>query len=258
MAIGPAFDPPSQNKMAAKSNRAEGKLLLVGEQPAARRAMHVALFDLGFDVGEATSREEAIALCGIVHYDAVLMDLDTQADGGVETCTELRRLLPLAVIVILGVRDDQEQKLKALEAGADDCLTKPFHMRELAARIRAALRRSSTAAAAQKAQVVKIGELSLDPARHLVQKAGRRIHLTPREFDLLSCLMMHPGMPVAYGRILHTLWGDDCSSQIECLRTFVRQLRKKIEDDPGAPRYVLTEGRFGYRFTDPDEWRKRE
>ena len=238
-----------------KSNRPEGKLLIVGEEVPSRRALHTTLYSVGFDIGEAVSCEQALMLCRIVHYDAVLLDLDMPGKNGMGTFVELRRLLPCGAILVLSADDHHERKVEVLEAGADDYLTKPFHMGELTARIRAALRRALTAGAQEK-QVITIGDLSLDPVRHLVLKAGRRIHLTPREFELLRCLMMQAGMPVTHGRLLHIYWGDDYASQIECLRTFVRQLRKKIEDDPGTPRYILTESGIGYRFVDPQDWLK--
>jgi two-component system KDP operon response regulator KdpE len=258
MGIAPVFYPPSQSQpWSRKSNKAyptnlRGRLLIVSEDVPARRALHTTLYSLGFDVGEAASREEATALCRAVNYDAILLDADMPSSDGIETFAELRGLLPRSTILMLSVDNDQERKLEALEAGADDYLTKPFHMRELTARIRAAQRRAHTAAEDEE-HVITIGEVSLNPTRYLVQKAGQRIRLTPKEFDLLSCLMVHPGIPVTHERLLHTLWGDDYGSQVEGLRTFVRQLRKKIEDNPGAPRYILTESRIGYRFADPAE-----
>jgi two-component system KDP operon response regulator KdpE len=246
--------------MSEKSSRPEGKLLIVGAGAPSRRALHTRLYGLGFDVGEAASWEEALVLCRFLHYDAVLLDLDIPGIDGMEAFVELRRLLPRAAILALSADGHQERKVEVLEAGADDYLTKPFHMGELAARIRAALRRA-VPAATHETRVITIGDLSLDPVRYLVQKGGRGIHLTPREFDLLRCLMMQPGVPVTHGRLLHILWGDDYAGQIESLRTFVRQLRKKIEDNPAAPRYVLTQSGIGYRFADPQEemkWSGRE
>jgi len=252
MAIGPTFQPPV-SPPASQANRPEGKLLIVDDEPAVRRALHSTLYSLGFDIGEAASGEEALALCRIVRYDAVLLDLNMPGKTGIETCAELRRLLPRVSILMLSVVDDQERKVEALEAGADDYVTKPFHMRELTARIRAALRRARTTAA-QPEDVISIGEVMLNPARRLVQKAGRPIHLTPKEFDLLHYLMSHAGRPITHSRLLHMVWGEEYASQVEYLRTFVRQLRKKLEDNTGAPRYVLTDSHVGYRFSDPADW----
>jgi two-component system, OmpR family, KDP operon response regulator KdpE len=258
MGTGTVLYTTPRSQTPEKSNRpVEGKILIVGAGGHSRRALHTKLYGLGFDIGEATSWEEALVLCGVLHYDAVLLDLDIPGINGMEAFVELRRLLPRGAILVLSADGRLERKVEVLEAGADDYLTKPFHMGELTARIRAALRRA-VKVAAQETRVVTIGDLSLDPVRYLVQKAGRRIHLTPREFDLLRCLMMQPGMPLTHGRLLHILWGDDYAGQIESLRTFVRQLRRKIEDDPGAPRYILTQSGIGYRFADPHDCPRRE
>jgi len=151
---------------------------------------------------------------------------------------------------MLSVTDDHERKIEALEAGADDYVTKPFHMRELTARIRAALRRSR-ASAAQNDELISIGDVELHPARRLVLKLGEPVHLTPKEFDLLHYLMSHAGLPITHSRLLHVVWGSEYANQVEYLRTFVRQLRKKLEDDAGNPKYLLTDSHVGYRFIDP-------
>jgi two-component system KDP operon response regulator KdpE len=255
--MGSASYPSFQNFTSEKSTRAEGKVLIMGTEAPSPRVLHTDLYSLGFDIGETATWEQALVLCRIVHYDALLLDFDIAGTKGMETFAELRRVLPRGAILVLSADNDQERKVEVLEAGADDYLTKPFHMGELTARIRAAVRRSLRTTTQEKL-IVTIGDLSLDPARYLVHKAGRRIHLTPREFDLLRCLMLQPGIPVTHGRLLHILWGDVYASQIECLRTFVRQLRKKIEDDPGAPRYILTECGIGYRFVDPEDWLKNQ
>ena len=233
----------------ATTSKHEGRLLVVDDDPSIRRALHTTLYGLGFDIGEATTGEEAIALCRIVRYDAVLMDINMPGKGGIESCRELRRILPRVAILMLSVTDDQERKVEALEAGADDYITKPFHMRELTARIRAALRRSR-ATSAQGEEVISIGTIELHPARRLVLKAGEPVHLTPKEFDLLHYLMAHAGLPITHSRLLHVVWGSEYANQVEYLRTFVRQLRKKLEEDAGTPKYLLTDSHVGYRFVD--------
>jgi two-component system KDP operon response regulator KdpE len=256
MAIGTAYYPlsypPSESRVPGKSNLPEARLLIVGEEARERRALHLALYGLGFDVGEAISGEEATALCRLVDYDAVLLDVNVLGGGGIETLVELRSVRPQGAIFVLSVEGDPERKVEALDAGADDYLTKPIYMPELAARIRAALR-WAVPAAVRKEQVIVIGEVSLNSARHLVEKAGRRVHLTPMEFEFLRCLMMHPGLPIPRRRLLQVLWGDGSLNRTDCLRTMVCQLRKKLEDDPGAPRYVLTESYIGYRFAEQEE-----
>jgi two-component system KDP operon response regulator KdpE len=234
----------------ASASKQEGKLLVVDDDPSVRRTLHTTLYSLGFDIGEAGTGEEAIALCRIVRYEAVLLDINMPGKDGIETCRELRRLLPRIAILMLSVNDDHERKIEALEAGADDYVTKPFHMRELTARIRSALRRSR-ASTAQSDELISIGDVELHPARRLVLKAGEPVHLTPKEFDLLHYLMSHAGLPITHSRLLHVVWGSEYANQVEYLRTFVRQLRKKLEDDAGNPKYLLTDSHVGYRFIDP-------
>jgi two-component system KDP operon response regulator KdpE len=240
-----------------QTERLEGKVLIVDDEAAVRRALHTTLFTLGFDIGEAASGEEAIALCRIIKYDAVLLDINMSGKSGIETCAELRKMLPRLAILMISVNEDEERKVQALEAGADDYVTKPFHMRELTARIRAALRRARTTASDGDGAIA-IGDLTLHPARRLVQLSGSTIHLTPKEFDLLHYLMTHPGLPITHARLLHAVWGAEYVSQVEYLRTFVRQLRKKLGDDAANPRYLRTDSHVGYRFADPSEWPKQE
>jgi two-component system KDP operon response regulator KdpE len=185
-------------------------------------------------------------------YDVVLMDINMPGMGGIRACREIRRSLPQLAILMLTVRDREEDKVAALDAGADDYITKPFHVRELAARIRAAVRRSRASQADPEA-VLRIGNIELDPARRLVRKAGEPVHLTPKEFDLLHYLMAHAGLPIMHARLLHAVWGPEYGGELEYLRTFIRQLRKKLEDDPAAPIYLLTDSHVGYRFTEGEE-----
>jgi len=149
----------------------------------------------------------------------------------------------------LTVRDSEDDKVTALDAGADDYVTKPFQMRELAARIRAAVRRSSDSEADPDA-VIRIGNIELDPARRLVLKGGEPVRLTPTEFDLLRYLMAHAGLPITHARLLQAVWGPEYGGELEYLRTFVRLLRKKLEEDPAAPVYLLTDSHVGYRFAE--------
>jgi len=240
---------PGKDPAPAKQ---EGKLLVVDDDPSVRRTLHTTLYSLGFDIGEANTGEEAIALCRIVRYEAVLLDINMPGKDGIETCRELRRLMPRIAIIMLSVNDDHERKIEALEAGADDYVTKPFHMRELTARIRSALRRSR-ATSVQSDELISIGDVELHPARRLVLKSGEPVHLTPKEFDLLHYLMSHAGLPITHSRLLHVVWGSEYANQVEYLRTFVRQLRKKLEDDAGNPKYLLTDSHVGYRFIDPSQ-----
>ena len=150
------------------------------------------------------------------------------------------------------VRDSEEDKVKALEAGADDFITKPYLLREMIARLRAVLRRLRTQEKVAEA-VVRAGSLELDPARRLLLKNGVEIHLSPKEFDLLAYLFQHQGEPITHERLLHAVWGTEFGGEFEYVRSYVKMLRKKIEDDPGQPEYILTEPWVGYRFRNPSE-----
>jgi two-component system KDP operon response regulator KdpE len=182
-------------------------------------------------------------------FDAVLLDINMPGMSGIEACKTMRSLFPRIPILMLTVRDSEDDKVEALDAGADDYITKPFQLRELTARMRAAMRWSKMTDT-QEAAVLRINEIELDPARHTVKKAGRLIHLTPKEFELTQHLMTHAGRPIHHSRLLNTVWGEGYGNELEYLRTFMRQLRKKLEDDPANPKYLLTEAHVGYRFAE--------
>jgi two-component system KDP operon response regulator KdpE len=225
------------------------KILIVDDEASIRRALRTTLRELGFEVVEAARGEEAVSLVRTVQFSAVLLDINMPGMGGVETCRRIRQFAPRIAILMLTVRDTEDDKVEALEAGADDYVTKPFALRELTARIRAAVRRGLAPANAAAAPI-RIGEIELDPERRSVQKSGKIIHFTPKEFDLLHYLMSHPGFPITHARLLSSVWGPEYGNELEYLRTFVRQLRKKLEDDPGSPRYLLTDAYVGYRFSE--------
>ena len=222
-------------------------ILVVDDEASIRQALRVTLGKIGFEVAEAATGEEALALIRSLQYDAVLLDMNMPGMGGMAACREIRRVAPSLPILMLTIRDNQDDKVEALESGADDYVTKPFHMRELTARVRAAIRRANMSEGPPE-DVVRVGEVSLDPGRRLVSKGGKSIHLTPKEFDLLHYLMINSGKPIAHSRLLTAVWGAEYGGELEYLRTFVRQLRKKIEDDPSQPTYLMTEMWFGYRF----------
>ena len=226
-----------------------GKVLIVDDDSAIRRALHNTLHGMGFEVDDASSGEAALDLVREAEYDVVLLDINMPGIGGIRACREIRKSLPRLGILMLTVRDREEDKVTALDAGADDYITKPFNIRELAARIRAAVRRSRATKVDADA-VMQIGNIELDPARRLVRKSGEPVHLTPKEFDLLRYLMAHAGLPITHLRLLHAVWGPEYGGELEYLRTFVRQLRKKLEDDPAEPAYLLTDSHIGYRFAE--------
>lgn len=226
-----------------------GKILIVDDELSIRCAVRNTLRTMGFVVDDASTGEAALQLVCESQYDGVLLDVNMPGIGGIRTCYEMRQSRPHLGILMLTVRDSEDDKVTALDAGADDYITKPFNIRELAARLRATVRRSVTAQADSDA-VIQIGEIELDPARRLVCKAGGPVHLTPKEFDLLHFLMIHAGLPVTHMRLLQAVWGPEYGGELEYLRTFVRQLRKKIEEDPAEPAYLLTDSRVGYRFAE--------
>ena len=230
-------------------SQTHGKILIVDDESSIRRALHSTLHGMGFEVDQASTGEEALDLVRASEYDVVLLDINMPGIGGVRACREIRRSLPRLGILMLTVRDSEDDKVAALDAGADDYITKPFHIRELAARIRAAVRRSSSFHSDPDA-VIQIGNIELDPARRLVRKAGEPVHLTPKEFDLMRYLMAHAGLPMTHVRLLRAVWGPEYGGELEYLRTFIRQLRKKLEEDPAEPLYLLTDSHLGYRFAE--------
>lgn len=225
----------------------QGKILLTDDDAELRRVLHRTLGALGFDVAESPNGEGAIEEVEHNRFDVVLMDVNMPGIGGIEACRTLRRKAPGLQILMLTVRESETDKIEAFDAGADDYITKPFSIPELTARLRSAVRRSSTTSSDPDTSIV-IGQLELDPVRRTVTKAGSIQRLTPREFDLLHYLMSRPGIPIAHATLLRAVWGPESSQELEYLRTFVHQLRTKLEDDPSSPEYLLTELRFGYRF----------
>jgi two-component system KDP operon response regulator KdpE len=225
------------------------RVLVVDDEPAIRRALRPPLTDLGFEMTEASRGEMALDMLRTEPFDAVLLDVNMPGIGGIETLRRMRAMAPRLPILMLTVRDREEEKVNALEMGADDYVTKPFGVRELVARIRASVRRVQAPAPPEDAPI-EIGEIKLMPARRSVTRRGQPIHLTRKEFDILHCLMSRAGRVITYARLLTAVWGGDCREEVEYLRTFVRQLRKKIEDDPAHPRYLLTDIYVGYRFAD--------
>jgi two-component system KDP operon response regulator KdpE len=229
-----------------------GRVLVTDDDSDIRRVLRSTLISLGFDVAEASNGEQALKQIEAHSFDVVLLDVNMPGMGGIEACRQIRKKAPRLQILMVTVRDREEDKIKALDAGADDYITKPFSMPELAARIRSAVRRASTPPVDTNAPIV-IGDIELDPERRIVRKAGIDMRLTNTEFDLLHYLMSHPGVPLAHAKLLRAVWGPEYGQELEYLRVFMHQLRKKLEDDPSAPAYLLTEPHFGYRFRDPVE-----
>lgn len=229
-------------------NNQTGNLLVIDDDPAIRQALRAALGALGFAVAEAATGEAGVAKVANAQFDVVLLDLNMPGKGGMAACKELRASAPSLQIVMLTVHDKEDDIVLAFEAGADDYVTKPFHMRELTARIKAAVRRNRTLA--EPAKVLSFGPIQMDVERRTVHKDQVLVHLTPKEFDLLHQLMLQPGVPVGHAKLLRTVWGPEYGGELEYLRTFIRQLRIKIENDPSAPAFLLTAPFVGYRFSD--------
>jgi two-component system KDP operon response regulator KdpE len=228
------------------------QVLVVDDEPALRRVFRTSLAANGFVVQEARSGEEAVELLSQFPFSLVLLDINMPGIGGVEACREIRALAPKIGILMVTVRDAENDLVRALEAGADDYVTKPVRFRELVARMRAVLRRLESDDAT-KPVVIRVSALELDMERHCLRKAGTLIHLTPTEFDLLALLMRHQGVPVTHAKLLRTIWGPEYGTELDYLRSYVRNLRKKIEDDATRPQYILTEPWVGYQFRDPSD-----
>ena len=225
------------------------RVLIVDDEAAIRRGLRTTLNGLGFEVSEAARGEEALSLLKTSRFDAVLLDLNMPGIWRRRDLPRVRRFSPRLPILVISVIDSEDHKVEALDASADDYTTKPFSMRELTARLRAAIRRVEMSEA-QPDGVIAIGDIELHPARRLVLKSGRPVHLTPKQFDLLRFLMHHSGRPVPHERLLKFVWGSEYQGELEYLRTFMSQIRKKIEDDPSNPKYLLTDAYVGYRFCD--------
>ena len=227
----------------------QGTLLLVEDDSSIRRGLKATLSALQFEIGEASTGEEALTRLRMVDYDLVLMDLNMPGMGGVEACRRIRKEFPQISIMVVTVRDCEEDIVEALDAGADDYITKPFQIGELTARIRAVLRRSRTPPPVME-EMIQVGIFELHPARRLLTKRGKEIRLTPTEFELIAYLISHAGHPVLHAKLLSSVRGPEYGDEREYLRTFIMQLRKKIEDDPANPVYLKTVNYLGYVFSD--------
>jgi two-component system, OmpR family, KDP operon response regulator KdpE len=227
-------------------------VLIVDDEPSLRKVLRTSLSAGGFVVEEARSGEEALGVAQHRAFDLVLLDINMPGIGGVEACRRLRDLSPRAGIVMVTVRDLEDDKVQALEAGADDYVTKPFRLRELIARLRAVLRRTR-ALETQELPVLQAASLTMDLHRRILWRSGTQVHLSPKEFDLLAFMMQNQGAPLTHVRLLRSVWGPEYGNELEYLRSYVRMLRKKIETDPAKPDYILTEPWVGYRFHNPSE-----
>jgi two-component system, OmpR family, KDP operon response regulator KdpE len=221
-------------------------VLVVDDEPQIVRGLKVILRDAGYAVDTAGTKQEALDAVAIRPPDAMVLDLVLPDGSGVEVCAEVRTWSQLPILVLSAVGDERE-KVRALDAGADDYITKPFGTAELLARLRALLRRS---AEDESEPAIKIGDLVVDVAAHRVTRAGQEIHLTPIEYDLLHTLALHRGKLVTHKQILRTVWGPAYETETHYLRVHFAHLRAKIEPDPSHPRYIVTDPGVGYRLRD--------
>jgi len=220
------------------------KVLVVDDEAQITRTLRHSLTAHGYDVRTAADGYSGLDTFNDWHPDLIITDLQMPEMDGLEFCREIRKLSQMPLIV-LSVRGDERTKVKALDAGADDYVTKPFGIDELMARVRAALRRSP---ANDENELLVDGDFSIDVARHVAVVRGSEIRLTPKEFDLLVYLFKNRGKVIGHRAILGAVWGGEFTEQTEYLRVFIGQLRKKIEQDASQPKYIITEPWVGYRF----------
>jgi two-component system, OmpR family, KDP operon response regulator KdpE len=223
------------------------KLLLVDDESQIRRVIRTAAQANGYTTEEASSALEALNKIREERFDLILLDVNMPGMSGLEACEEIRRTSDVAIIM-LTVRDSEKDKVAALNAGADDYVTKPFGMPELLARIRANLRRVPYLTANGPA-IIRFGNVEIHNESRHVFVDGNDVRLTPKEFDLLHYLASHPNITIPHRKLLQTVWGPDYGEELAYLHVFVNQIRKKIEPDPSKPRHLLTEPRTGYRFS---------
>ena len=227
----------------------DARILVVDDEPQIRRVMRTTLVSRGYVVSDARSGEEALEKLRAERFDLVLLDMNMPGMGGMEACRVIRSESDIP-IVILSIRNAEKDKVEVLDAGADDYVTKPFSTPELLARIRAALRRAPLAGPGLP-EVLDLGRTVIHFAARRVTVDDKEVRLTPKEFDLLRHLASSPDVPIPHAKLLQAVWGPDYGEEVEYLRVFVNQLRKKIEPEPSHPQYLLTEPWVGYRFRLP-------
>jgi two-component system KDP operon response regulator KdpE len=226
-----------------------GRILVVDDDPQIRRVMRVTLTGQGYEIADSKSGEDALDALRAERFELVLLDMNMPGMGGIECCRLIRSYSEIAIIM-LTVRDSEADKVAALDAGADDYVTKPFNTPELLARIRAALRRTPLSQESALKRLT-LGGVQVDfEARQVNTKSGR-VRLTPKEFELLRYLATHPNKAITHRELLQAIWGPDYGDEVDYLRVVMNQLRKKIEAHPGKPIYLLTEPWVGYRLALP-------
>jgi two-component system, OmpR family, KDP operon response regulator KdpE len=221
------------------------RILVVDDEPQILQALETTLRGAGYQVDTAATGEDALTQAAVQPPEGVILDLILPGKSGVEVCRELRSWSD-APVLVLSVVGEEREKVAALDAGADDYVTKPFGVDELLARLRAALRRTEPAS-----PLIRIGELEIDLDKQAVTRSGELVQLTPNEYGLLRVLALNEGKLLSHRAILREVWGAAYQTESHYLHVYVSQLRRKIERDPTRPRYVLTEAGAGYRLVDP-------
>jgi len=221
------------------------RILVVDDETQITRVLRTSLSSQGYDIRVANNGDTALEIMKDWTPDLVITDLSMPGMDGLELCRRLRASVQIPILV-LSVRGEERTKVQALDAGADDYVTKPFGIEELLARVRASLRR--TPPAQQEASLIEVGDFEIDLAAHKVTVRHKEVHLTPKEFDLLVYLARHPNKVLTHRTLLSAIWGGQSAEQVEYLRVFVGQLRKKLEPESSPPRYIITEPWVGYRF----------
>jgi len=224
----------------------DGRILVVDDEPQIRRVLRVSLTAQGYEVFDAKTGEEALESIRAQRFDLVLLDVNMPGMGGLATCREIRKTSEVAIIM-LTVRNSEADKVAALDAGADDYITKPFGTPELMARICAALRRLPVLQSGE-GELLRLEGVDVNMATRRVSAGGKESRLTPKEFDLLHYLVANANATIPHAKLLQAVWGPDYGDQVEYLRVFINQLRKKIEVDPSNPRHLMTEPWVGYRL----------
>jgi len=224
---------------------AASKVMIVDDEPQARRVLKTALISRGFEITDARSGEEALENLRHETPDVILLDLTMPGIGGLATCRLIRERSEVPIMIVSAKKGELE-KVEALESGADDYVTKPLSIEELVARIHAVTRRPSVGT---HSRIVRLDSVEIDLESHEVKRDGTVIHLTSKEFKLLYYFLQNAGKVVTHRRLLQAVWGPDYGNEVEYLRVFINQLRKKIEPDPSHPKFLLTDPSSGYRFT---------
>jgi two-component system KDP operon response regulator KdpE len=219
------------------------RVLVVDDEPQIVRGLKVILRNAGYEVDEAATKKEALDAVSVRPPDAIVLDLVLPDGNGVDVCADIRRWSQVPIVVLSAVGDERE-KVRALDAGADDYVTKPFGTEELLARMRAVLRRR----AEDGDSAVQVGDLEIDRADRVVRRGGEEVHLTPIEYDLLSQLAEHPGRLVTHRQLLQEVWGPGYEDETHYLRVHFAHIRAKLEPDPSNPQYVITEPGIGFRL----------